>query len=205
MAEISAVLFDIGNVFVEWDPRNLYEKLIPDSAELEHFLSEVVTLEWHTYHDKGRPFAEGVRILSERFPEYAELIEAFDTRWEETIGATITGSVKVLESLVAQGMPVYALTNFSAEKWPPFCKDYAFTNHFGGVVVSGEEKLVKPDPAIFRTAIDRFNLIPEETFYIDDRIDNINAAQTLGMQGHLFVEAESLARDLQSRSFKIRG
>ncbi len=196
-----SVLFDIGNVFVEWDPRFLYRKLIHDAAELERFLSEVVTLEWHTEHDRGRPFAEGVRILSAKFPEYEDLIQAFDERWGDTIGPLIGGTVSVLERLSEQGMPCFGLTNFSAEKWPLFCRDYAFTDIFGGVVVSGAEGLVKPDPRIFQLAIDRFGLEAEHTVYIDDRLENVQAAEHIGMIGHHFTGADKLEADLRAKGF----
>lgn len=196
-----SVLFDIGNVFVEWNPRLLYSQLIHDQAELERFLSEVVTLEWHTEHDRGRPFAEGVRILSAKFPEYEDLIQAFDERWNDTIGPVFTGTVDVLERLSEQGTPCYGLTNFSAEKWPLFCREYAFTDLFGGVVVSGAEGLVKPDPRIFQLAIDRFTLDPESTVYIDDRLENVQAAEHMGMIGHHFTDADKLAADLRAKGF----
>ena len=196
-----AVLFDIGNVFVEWDPRNLYQKLIHDTDELDTFLRDIVTLEWHTEHDRGRPFAEGVQILAARYPEYEDMIRAFDERWDETIGPLFTGTVEVLEQLSEQGVRAYGLTNFSAEKWPSFCRNYAFTDLFGGVVVSGEEKLVKPDPRIYHVAIERFGLDPEHTIYIDDRIDNVRAAEQLGMAGHHFTGADKLADDLRARGY----
>lgn len=195
-----AVVFDIGNVFVRWDPRFLYNKLIPDADELEYFLREVVTLEWHSEHDRGRPFAEGVRMLSEQFPQYAELIEAFDTRWSETITSTIPGTIDVLDRLVAADVPVYALTNFSAEKFPGFCEEYAFTRQFKGIVVSGEEKLIKPDPKIFDVTLERFNLKAEETLFIDDRLENVQAAEAKGMIGHQFTDATTLAAYLKSLS-----
>lgn len=186
----NAVLFDIGNVFVEWDPRFLYQNLIDDSSELEYFLSEVVTLDWHSEHDRGRPFADGVKFLSAQFPEYEDLIAAYDTRWEETIGSVIEGTVEIMLSLLEQGIHVYGLTNFSAEKWPAFCRKYGFTDHFKGVVVSGEERLIKPDPRIFQTTLSRFRLDPELTVYVDDRLENVHAAQQLDMIGHQFVTPE---------------
>lgn len=192
----TAVLFDIGNVFVEWDPRLLYQQLIDDPDELEYFLSDVVTLEWHTEHDRGRPFARGAEILSQRFPEYQDLITAFDKRWSETIGPVMQGTVDVMTKLLEQGIKVYGLTNFSAEKWPEFCRNYDFTDHFEGVVVSGEEKLVKPDPRIFQIAISRFKLDPELTVYVDDRLENVLAAEQLDMIGHHFTDSASLKRSL---------
>ncbi len=190
----NAVLFDIGNVFIHWDPRLLYQKLITDGDELDYFLSEVVTLEWHSEHDRGRPFADGVAELSAKFPEYAELIHAFDERWEETLGGVIQGTVDVMSDLAERGIRIYGLTNFSQEKWPTFCRQHSFTDLFEGVVVSGEEKLIKPDPRIYQTAIARFHLDPEATVYVDDRRENVLAAEQLDMIGHQFTAA-SVLRD----------
>ncbi|GHF20008.1 haloacid dehalogenase [Kordiimonas sediminis] len=197
---VDTVLFDIGNVFVRWDPRYLYEKLIEDKEELDFFLKNVVTLEWHTHHDRGRTFADGVAILSEQFPQYADLIELYDTRWTETIGDIIGGTVDVLNELADRGVPVYALTNFSAEKWPDFERDNAFARRFHGVLVSGAEKLVKPDPAIFALTVERFGLTPEKTLFIDDRDENVVAAKALGMQGHQFTDPLLLRRELEALS-----
>ncbi len=188
----AAVLFDIGNVFVRWDPKFLYQKLITDEDELAIFLNDVVTLEWHSEHDRGRPFAEGIELLSHKFPEYEDLIRTYDTRWPETIDGLIQGTVDIMLELIERGIGVYGLTNFSAEKWPQFCRDFDFTDHFDGVVVSGEEKLIKPDPRIFHTALSRFNLDPEQTVYVDDRLENVLAAEQLDMIGHQFFNPSDL-------------
>ncbi len=201
MQSLRAVLFDIGNVFVTWDPRFLYQKLINDPDELNFFLSEIVTLDWHTEHDRGRPFAEGVRLLANRFPEYEDLIHMFDSRWEETIGPVNSDTVDILERLSEQGVKVYALTNFSAEKWPAFRRSYYFTDLFEGVLVSGEVQLVKPDPRIYQIAMDRFDLDPEQTFFTDDRLDNIHAATQLGMIGHQFTTPKKLEAALHRHGF----
>ncbi|WP_374764095.1 HAD family hydrolase [Yunchengibacter salinarum] len=195
---VQAVLFDIGNVFVHWSPRFLYEKLIDDPAELDWFLSEVVTLDWHTAHDAGRPFAESIAERVRAYPDHGDLIRAFDSRWDETIRGPIPGSVAALESLKAAGVPSYALTNFSAEKWPPFRQSFAFARLFDGVVVSGEEGLVKPDPAIYHRAVTRFRLTPEHTLFVDDRADNIAAAEALGFRAHLFESPDGLHRALEA-------
>lgn len=194
----TAVLFDIGNVFVTWDPRLLYRNLIPDDDELNMFLDTVVTLEWHSEHDRGRTFADGVQVLSQQFPEYKDLIKQFDTRWPETIGGLIQGTVDIMFELIERGTNVYGLTNFSAEKWPDFCREYGFTDHLEGVVVSGEEKLIKPDPRIFELAMSRFNLDPECTVYVDDRLENVQAAEQLGMIGHQFTDPSKLRHHLVS-------
>lgn len=192
------VLFDIGNVFVHWDPRRLYEKLIPDAEELDYFLSEVVTLDWHSEHDRGRPFREGADILAGKFPHYENLIRKFEPRWSETIGPEITGTSSLLANLAQRGVRLFALTNFSAEKWPEFKGTYAFTQYFRGVVVSGEEGLIKPDPRIFELTIERFDLIPERTVFVDDRSDNVAAAEQLGMIGHQFTDPTRLRQFLEN-------
>jgi len=192
----TAVLFDIGNVFVQWDPKFLYQKLITDEDELAVFLDEVVTLEWHSEHDRGLPFAEGIDALSRKFPEYEDLIRAFDTRWCETIGGQIQGTTDIMLELIERGIGVYGLTNFSAEKWPDFCRDFDFTDHFDGVVVSGEEKLIKPDPRIFHAALTRFDLDPERTIFVDDRLENVLAAEQLDMIGHQFFTPSGLREAL---------
>lgn len=203
MERPTAVVFDIGNVFVEWDPRLLYTKLIQDPDELTFFLNEVVTLEWHTEHDRGRPFARGTQMLSQRFPEYEDLITAFDTRWRETIGAPIQGTIDIMMSLVEQGIPVFGLTNFSAEKWPEFCAEHSFTDHFEGVVVSGQERLIKPDPRIFQIMLSRYSLDPERTIFIDDRHENIVAAQQLEMIGHQFSKPSELVAFFNNHGIKV--
>ncbi len=192
-----SVIFDIGNVLVRWDPRNLYEKLIPDPDELDWFLENIVTLEWHTEHDRGRPFSEGVRRLSTRHPKHAELIAAFHHRWEETLGGTIQGSVDILEDLAAINTPLYALTNFSAETFPAFRAANAYCDHFRDILVSGEAGLVKPDPAIYRLAIARFGIDPARTLFVDDRDANIKAAETEGLRGILFESPEHLRNKLK--------
>lgn len=196
MQEIRSVLFDIGNVFVPWDPRRLYEKLIPNKDELDTFLTQVVTTDWHAEHDRGRPFAEGVALLSRWFPDHADLIQQFDSRWEETIGPAFTDTIQILERLVAKGIPCYALTNFSAEKFPAFRRQNPFTDLFDGIVVSGEEKLIKPDPRLFEVTLERFSLRAQETLFIDDRLVNVLSAEQMQMTGHVFVNADRLRAHL---------
>lgn len=191
------VLFDIGNVFVHWDPRRLYEKLIPDNKALDYFLANVVTLEWHSEHDRGRSFRDGADILIKQFPEHEFLIRQFDARWPETLGPVISGTVEILSELTAREIPAYALTNFPAEKWPLFRDANAFTTNFSGVLVSGEEGLIKPDPRIFELTIERFGLTPNSTVFIDDRADNVQAAEEMGMIGHLFKDPVTLRSFLE--------
>ncbi|MGD8326464.1 MAG: HAD family phosphatase [Sphingomonadales bacterium] len=194
---IRAVIFDIGNVLVRWDPRYLYQHLIEDEEELEHFLSDVVTLEWHTAHDAGLPMVEGVRRLSEQHPHYAELIDEFRTRWFDTIGDNIKGSIKTLEQLHKNNVPLFALTNFSAETFPRFARENDYMRLFKDVLVSGEVGLVKPDPRIFELAVQRFSIDPASTLFIDDRLANVEAAQKKGLQTHLFEDPQNLEDELR--------
>ena len=193
----TTVIFDIGNVFVKWDPRFLYEKHISDPEQLDYFLNEVVTLSWHTEHDRGVSFDDGIKGLITKFPQYEDLIKLYKTNWFETIAGEITGSKDLLLK-VAERFPVYALTNFSAEVWPEFMRRYDFTDVFLGVVVSGEERLVKPDPRIYNVAIERYKLDPARTLYIDDRQENIEAAEQLDMTGHLFTDVKNLELELRA-------
>lgn len=196
MAPITAIIFDIGNVLISWDPKNLYKKLITDQQELDWFCREVVTLDWHTHHDAGLSMQEGIKNLTAQYPDYADEIAAFDTRWAETIGEAIDGMQELMQKLEAQNLPMFAITNYSAEKYPEFERDYPFAAHFKDVLVSGREGIVKPAPEIYDLAIKRFGIIPEQTLFIDDRAENIHAAAEFGIQGHIFTGYDNLAKEL---------
>lgn len=194
---INAIIFDIGNVLITWDPRNLYEKIILDKEELDWFCSHVVTLDWHTHHDAGLTMDEGIKNLSAAFPDYAEEIAAFKTRWAETIGDPIDGMLDIMQQLTAKNIPMFAISNYSAEKYPEFERDFPFSTHFTDVVISGREGIVKPNPAIYELAIERFGIAPEETLFIDDRAENIHAAAKFGIQGHIFSDLDILTAELK--------
>jgi 2-haloacid dehalogenase len=188
-----AVIFDVGNVLFRWEPRALYERLIGDDRALDAFLAEVVTRDWHFQHDAGRPFAETSAELIARFPEHAALIAAWGPRFNETLTGAVPGMVTLVGELDAAGVPLYAITNFSGEFWPPFrATQEGVFGRFRDVVVSGDEKLVKPDPAIYRLALDRFGLTPGEAVFVDDRAENVEAADALGIHGVLFTDAAAL-------------
>lgn len=158
-----------------------------------------MTPDWHFQHDAGRPFAETSTELSARYPKHRDLI----ARWGPDFGATITGPVTgmiaLVEALDAAGVPLFAITNFSAEFWPPFrAREAALFDRFRGIVVSGEERLVKPDPAIYALALDRFGLAPGEGLFVDDRDDNVAAAEAAGLFGHHFTDAARLRAHLES-------
>lgn len=184
MTEIKAVIWDIGNVLVRWDPRNLYRKHFETEEEMNYFLTHVTTHDWNLAQDEGRSFAEAVAMLSEKFPDYADKIALYDTHWAETLAGEISETVAFLEKLHVRGVPLFALTNFSAEKWPVFKELYGFPRLFRDAVVSGEVGLIKPDPAIYDVAIERFDIVPENTLFIDDRPENIAAAEAKKIRGH---------------------
>ncbi|WP_150290648.1 HAD family hydrolase [Sphingobium estronivorans] len=196
-AEIAAVIFDVGNVLYRWNPRVLYERLIDDDRALDAFLRDVVTLDWHFQHDQGRPFAETSAELIACHPERADLIRLWGETFIDSVGPAVEGMPEIVRDLCDSGIPLFAITNFSAEFWPPFqAREAAMFAPFRDIVVSGVEKLVKPDPAIYRLALDRFGLRGEQALFIDDRAENIVAAQAEGLRGHLFRDAATLRREL---------
>lgn len=193
---MKAVVFDVGNVLYGWDIRALYAKLIDDPARLDWFCREVVTPEWHFQHDEGRPFADTSAELIARFPQEADLIRQFGPRFNETITGEIAGMAAIVDGLAARGVPLFAITNFSAEFWPAFRATARLIDPMRDVIVSGAERLVKPDPAIYRLALTRFGLAPGDALFVDDRADNIAAGEASGFPGHLFEGAASLERRL---------
>ena len=196
---ISAVVFDIGKVLVEWDLRCLFRKLIADPDELEWFVTHVVTEKWHYQVDQGRPLAEIVAERIAEFPEHRRLIEAYATRYNETIPGPVAGSIELVEALHAAGVPLFAITNFGAEFWVQFRPQWPVLELFQDIVVSGIEKLHKPDPAIFALSATRFGLAPEAMLFIDDNEANTVAAQSCGWQVHHFTGAKLLEQDLRGR------
>lgn len=192
-----AVVWDIGHVLYDWDPRYLYEKLIADRGRLDWFLSNVVTREWHFQHDAGRPFAETSTELINRFPAEAALIRLYSPRWLETLPGPIPGTHALVERLATTGVPQFAVTNFSAEFWRRFQPTAPVLRHFRDIVVSGEERMVKPDPAIFRLAQQRFGLAPDDILFIDDNRANVEVARVCGWRAHLFHAAAPLQAELR--------
>jgi 2-haloacid dehalogenase len=199
LVPVKAVVFDLGGVLIDWDPRYLYRKLLDDEAAVEEFLATVCTPEWNAEQDRGRPFAEGVAELVERHPVHAVAITAYHERWPEMLGGAVGGTVEVLAELGAAGVPVYALTNWSAETFGVARERFEFLEWFDGVLVSGEERMIKPDPAIFRLLLDRFGLDPGATFYVDDSEPNVEAAGRLGFDAVRFRTPARLRRDLEAR------
>ncbi|MFV0644168.1 MAG: HAD family hydrolase [Sphingomonadaceae bacterium] len=204
MSDIKAVVFDVGRVIVQWDLDHLYAKLIADNNERAWFLSHVVTEEWHFQHDAGRPLDDMIAERCAEFPLHAELIRAYATRFNETIPGPVAGTADLIEALAEHKMPLFAITNFGAEFWDQFYPEWPVLHHFRDVVVSGQEKCVKPDPAIFAIACNRFGFAPADMLFIDDNPANIQAATQLGWQTHLFRNAEILQKHLLSLGLPCR-
>lgn len=196
---IEAVVFDVGRVLFEWDLRYLFRQHIPDPDELERFLAEVVTEEWHFQADAGGPLTEMVAERSALFPEHAALIELYARRFNETIPGPVPGSLELVEALDKAGVPLYAITNFGAEFWAGFRPIWPIFDRFRDIVVSGVEKLTKPDPAIYALAAARFGHAPQAMLFIDDNLANVAAARECGWQAHLFRAADVLGAELRKR------
>ncbi len=192
------IIFDFGGVLINWDPRNLYRKLFADEAEMEWFLANVCTMDWNLRQDEGRPFAEAVQLLQKEHENYAAHIEAYHTRWPEMLDGEITGSVQILNELLAKGYTVYGLTNWSNETFPLAFDQFVFLQTLHGIVVSGVEKLIKPDPAIFHLLLDRYTLEAPDCVFIDDNALNIESAQQLGLHAIHFKSPEMLRSELQT-------
>jgi 2-haloacid dehalogenase len=198
-ASVDAVVWDIGHVLVQWSIRGLYAKLIPDPTELDWFLENVVTVPWHFRHDAGEPLADLIAEKVADYPEYRALIEAYSPRWLETIPGPIPGTPALVAALATRGVAQYAITNFGADTWAMFRPTFPVLAPMIDIVVSGVERLTKPDPAIFQLAAQRFGRVPERMLFIDDNPANIASAAALGWQVHLFTRgAEALEADLQA-------
>jgi 2-haloacid dehalogenase len=196
------VLFDLGGVLIDWDPRRLYRKLFADEAAMEQFLSTVCTPAWNLELDRGRPFAVAVEELAALYPEERPLIEAYRQRWLEMIGGPIGGTVTLLEELAARRTPLRALTNWSAETFTLVHPhpDYAFLERFAQIYVSGELRMIKPNDDIFEHVLEDTGLAAESILFIDDSAANIRTAERLGFVTHRFAGADGLElhlRDLQ--------
>jgi 2-haloacid dehalogenase len=196
-----AIVFDVGNVLIEWDPRYLYLRLFDgDLGAVERFLEEIHFTEWNMHQDLGRTFAEAIAEHCARYPQYCELIQAYDQRWEESLGGAIPGTVQILGSLREAGYRLYALSNWSEEKYLLVRPKYPFFAWFEDVLVSGSVGMAKPDPRIFQLLLSRNALAADKCLLIDDSPVNIRVAQSLGFNTIHFQSADRLRMDLIARS-----
>lgn len=183
-----AVLWDVGNVIVGWSPRRLYEKLFEEPAACDRFLSSVCTLEWHIEHDRGATFADNAAPLIARHPEHEPHIRAWGDRFLEMVGPVIGETESAMHALAARGVPQYGLTNMPSEAWPGVQTLSPAFSHLSDTIVSGDEKLVKPDPAIYQVVLARTGLEPQDLLFFDDSAANIDAAAALGFHVHRFED-----------------
>jgi 2-haloacid dehalogenase len=197
MPQRSVAVFDLGGVLIDWNPRYLYRKLFDgDDAAMEHFLATVCTPSWNAQQDAGRCFAEACATLKLEHPGHAELIDAWIQRQEEMAPGPIAGTVEILGELRGRGVPLYALSNWSAETFPISLRRFEFLRWFKGVVLSGEVRLIKPDPRIFKLFFEAHAIDPGDAVYIDDLPSNVEAAAALGMHGILFTDPSALRSEL---------
>lgn len=201
MSGIDTVVFDLGGVLVDWNPYYLYRKLLNSEESIQEFFEKVCTSDWNEEQDGGRSLQEGTELLVARFPDKADLIRAYYSRWEEMLGGPIQGTVDLLAALRATpGRRTYALTNWSAETFPIALERYDFLHWFDGRLVSGEEKTRKPFPEIYATLVQRFSIDPHRAIYIDDNLRNLPPAAAIGFTTLHFTSPEQLSRDLKRLS-----
>jgi 2-haloacid dehalogenase len=199
MKQINSIIFDLGGVLIDWQPDRMYRKIIEDNDKRNWFLQNICTLDWNEEQDGGRTIEEANKILISQYPEYREWIEAYYSRWDEMLGGAIQGTVDVFRKLRQNpSYKIYALTNWSAETFPRALEIFDFLHWFDGRIVSGEEKTRKPFRDIYEIIINRFELIPEQTLFIDDNLRNIKAAEEMGIICHHFQDPDTLNEFLLS-------
>lgn len=198
MTKPETIIFDLGAVLIDWNPRYLYRKIFPDESRMEWFLSNICTPDWNEEQDAGRSFSEATDLLIKQHPEWEAEIRAFWLRWEEMLAGPIEGTVEILKAVKNSGeYKVLALTNWSAETFPVARSKYDFLGWFDGIVMSGEEKTRKPFSKFYRIMIERYNLIPESCVFIDDNLRNIEGGRQLGIAGIQFTDPMQLKESLQ--------
>lgn len=198
-----AVVFDLGGVLVDWDPRNLYRTVFSDADEMERFLSGVCTMRWHNAHDSGRPMADNRADLIAEFPEYEEPIVMWDTHWPAMFNGSVAGVEEIILRLDAAGMPLFGLSNLPAEKAAHIRETYPILSRFRDLIISGEEGVAKPDQRIYDIMIARTGLSASDLLFVDDRLENVDAASALGIDGVHFTTAGRLRESLARRGLEV--
>jgi len=204
MSDTLVPVFDLGGVFVDWNPMYLFRKLFPTEEEAQWFHDTICTTDWNLEFDAGDIYAEGVAKLITRFPRYWREIQAFDLRWKETFNGIIQGTVDIHDELIAADIPTFAITNFSWEKWVSCLPEWPFLEKFDGVVVSGLERLVKPDYRIYRVFCERYGVAPQSCVFIDDSEPNVHAARKIGMNAIHFTSPQALRSELIGFGFPLK-
>lgn len=195
---IKNVIFDLGGVLIDWNPKYMYRTIFDTEEEIDTFLADICTFEWNEQQDGGRTIAEANKVLIDKYPQWKPQIEAFYGRWVEMLGDAIQGTVDILQQIYDdKNYRLYALTNWSAETWPVAVDRFHFLQYFEGILVSGQEKLKKPDPKIYQMILDRYGLNPSECIFIDDNARNVAAAEAEGIKSIIFTTSENLGRELK--------
>ena len=197
MNHINTIIFDFGGVLIDWNPRYMYRDEFEEISEMEYFLKEVCTDDWNLQQDKGRSLAEATRILQDEFPEHAVKIQLYYDQWEKMVKGDIPQNVALLQKL-KEKYKLYGLTNWSAEAFPIVFRQYAFFQLFDGIVISGVEKMIKPDKKIFELMLERYHLKAENALFIDDNVKNIQAAKEMGFATIHVLEKTDLERELHA-------
>jgi 2-haloacid dehalogenase len=199
-SKIKAVIFDFGGVLISWDPRNLYSRFFPEQPQaMEDFLAEISFMEWNAQQDKGRPFEEAVALLSKQFPHRAHLIRAYRENWRESITGSIEGTVELLRLLKKNGYSLYGLSNWGTETFALVQHEFDFFNLFDEIILSGEVKLIKPDPEIFELFLQKIGKPADQCLFIDDSEPNIITAKKMGFDTVHFKSPEHLKNELLIR------
>jgi 2-haloacid dehalogenase len=201
--DLTTVVFDLGNVLIDWDPRRLYLSLISDPKELDHFLTNVASFDWHYQQDCGRDIHEATAELQAQHPEYADLIGAFYDRWFDMIAGALPATVDIMRELRDAGIRLIGLTNWPAGIFAPALERFGFLSWFEGIVVSGDEKVAKPDAAIFQRLLDRYNVDPSTAAYVDDTARHVDTARSLGMSAFVYTSAAQLRRDFAAAGLPV--
>ncbi len=195
---LDAVVFDFGGVLVDWQPQNFFLPFLDnDPQKLTLFFKEIDYFNKNDEMDRGLKLADACQSWAETHPHYQHIFEAYRDRWIDTLAGPIAGSVEILKNLDRQSVPLYAITNYNSENLAKTRETYDFFDVFKGIVVSDDERVLKPDPAIYKILLQRYSLTPERLLFIDDRQENVEAAVALGFHGHHFKTPELLLRDLE--------
>ncbi|MDX2047035.1 MAG: HAD family phosphatase [Chitinophagaceae bacterium] len=197
MAKINTIIFDLGGVLIDWNPKYVYEKIFSSAEEIKWFFDNICTADWNEEQDAGRPLHEATELLVKQFPRHEANIRAYYDRWEEMLGGPIHETVEIFRKLRQnKNNRIFALTNWSAETFPVALQKYDFLHWFDGRVVSGEEKTRKPFPVIYKTLIERFSINPADALYTDDNVRNLHPAKDLGMYTIHFQSPQQFAKEL---------
>jgi 2-haloacid dehalogenase len=197
MNSVQAVIFDFGGVLIDWSPYYLYRKILPNDTEIARLLQDIHFSEWNHSFDEGYPFEMGIAEMCRRYPERADLIRTFDERWVETLGVTFDANIKMIQEIQAAGYPVYGLSNWNADKFALTRSLHPFFDRLNGMVISGIEKVAKPDPRLYRILLERYDLDPHRCIYTDDVQKNVDAARSVGLNTILFRSSADLRHELQ--------